>query len=122
MRSRLVLLTLLPLALAACGGGGGTTATTTPTTTTVPAKQSTSLTIKVISVVSSTKAHDRGPKGTSTGDTVVFKDVLINAGSTQFGKGATERVGTDTGTMTFTSKNTARMDGSAVLPDGTITF
>ena len=116
----LLVLGLLPVALAACGGGGGTTAatTTTPTQT----HQLKSLTLRVTSVVTSTKAHARTPKQTSAGDRVMFTDRLLNAESGQFGKGANAVVGSDEGTMTFTSRTTARLDGVAHLPDGDIRF
>ena len=68
-----------------------------------------------------TQAHDLAPKGTSQGDKVVFSDVLLN-GTAQFGKKVNDRIGTDSGTMTFTSKSTATMTGVANLPDGTIIF
>jgi hypothetical protein len=119
---RLLLLALLPLALAACGGGGTSSGTTAAaTTTTAATQQPKSLTIKVTSIVKSTHAHRQSPKVTTAGDKVDFEDVLVNA-TPQFGKSTNERVGTDTGTMTFTSKNTARLDGVASLPDGTISF
>ena len=75
----------------------------------------------MLSVVQSQRSHDNPPKGASTGDNVKFKDVLLNA-TPQFGKAANARVGTDSGTMTFTSANTARMKGVTTLPDGTISF
>jgi hypothetical protein len=119
---RLLLLGLLPLAIVACGGGGTSSGTTAAaTTTTTATHQVKSVTIKVTSVVKSTRSHDTPPKGTSQGDKVDFHDVLLNA-TPQFGKNTNERVGTDTGTMTFTSKSTARLDGIANLPDGTISF
>ena len=118
----LLLLGLLPLALAACGGTGTSSGTTAATTTTTAANhQVKSLTIKVTSVVTSTHAHRQSPTVTTPGDKVDFQDVLVNA-TPQFGKNTNERVGTDTGTMTFTSTTTARLDGVANLPDGTITF
>jgi hypothetical protein len=120
--ARLLLLGLLPAALAACGGGGG--GGTTAATTTAPAQvhQRKSLTLHVTSVVTSTKAHSRTPKQTTAGDRVVFTDRLLNATSGQFGKDTNAVVGTDEGTMTFTSKTTARLDGVAHLPDGDIRF
>ncbi len=53
--------------------------------------------------------------------TSTFEDVLLNA-TPQFGKGANEQVGTDSGTMTFTSSRTAQMEGVTTLPGGTISF
>src|SRR5207248_5557365 len=78
----LLLFGLLPLALAACGGGGGgggTSSATTAQTTTSAAHQTKQVTIRVTSVVTSTKAHQRVPKRTSAGDRVEFKDRLLNA-------------------------------------------
>jgi hypothetical protein len=40
----------------------------------------------------------------------------------QFGKKKGARVGSDRGTMTFTSANTARFSGSATLPGGKLTL
>ena len=112
---------LLPLVLGACGGGS--TATTTPAQQSTQAKpgKTNAVTISVLSVVQSQRSHDNPPKGASTGDNVKFEDVLLNA-TPQFGKAANARVGTDSGTMTFTSANTARMKGVTTLPDGTISF
>jgi allene oxide cyclase-like protein len=78
----------------------------------VPAAQAAKLTIVVTSVSLSAKTTDVAPKGTSKGDTVVFRDRLLNA------KGAV--VGSDRGTMTFTSARTATFSGEAVLPGGTV--
>jgi hypothetical protein len=118
---RLLLLCLLPLGLllAACGGTTSSTPAT-PTTTTAVA-HTTAVTIQVTSIVTKTQAHNRVPNRTSKGDRVVFSDVLLN-GAPQFGKKVNERIGTDSGTMTFTSKRTAIMTGVANLPDGTIIF
>jgi hypothetical protein len=78
------------------------------------------VTIAVVSV-GSAKVHDRPPKGTSKGDTVVFRDRLLNA-TAQFGRKKGARVGADRGTMTFTSAHTARFAGSATFPGGTLTL
>ena len=64
---------------------------------------------------------DKPPTGASTGDKIHFTDRLLNRGA-QFGKKTNEQVGTDKGTVTVTGAHTARLDGEAVLPDGTITF
>jgi hypothetical protein len=76
-------------------------------------------TIKVTSLSVTLKENDRPPKGASKGDTVVFRDKLVNAVA-QFGKKVGEKVGSDRGTMTFTSKNSAVYRGSTTLPGGTI--
>jgi hypothetical protein len=75
--------------------------------------------IKVISVTVSTVKHDIGPKGASKGDTVTYKDTLLNA-APQFGKKKGAAVGSDSGTMTFTSAHSANFHGKAILPGGTL--
>jgi hypothetical protein len=77
------------------------------------------LTIQVTSVVVKVTPIDVGPKGTSKGDRVIQRNKLINA-VRQFGKPKGARVGTDEGTVTFTSAHTERYDGVARLPGGTI--
>jgi hypothetical protein len=79
------------------------------------------LTIKVTSVSVKLTNTDKPPKGASKGDTVVFRDNLLNAAA-QFGKRIGAKVGTDRGTMTFTSKSAAVFKGSATLPGGTVTL
>jgi hypothetical protein len=113
-----VILVFAPLVLAACGGTK--TATTTTQSTTVAAAP-TSLTIVVDSIALTSVSHDRPPKGASKGDSIAFTDTLRNS-APQFGKAASADVGTDKGTMSFTSKTTARLMGTATLPNGTIEF
>jgi hypothetical protein len=84
-----------------------------------PAAEARKLTFKVTSVTLSLKQTDRAPKGTSKGDTIAYRDRLLNAAS-QFGRAKGAVVGSDHGTMTFTSAHTARFSGVAVLPGGTI--
>jgi hypothetical protein len=79
------------------------------------------LTLKVTSVSVKLTQKDKPPKGASKGDTIVFQDNLLNAAA-QFGKKVGEKVGTDHGTMTFTSKTAAFFKGSATLPGGTVTL
>ena len=62
---------------------------------------------------------DRSPKGTSAGDRVVQRNRLLNA-VRQFGKAKGTHVGSDQGTVTFTSAHTERYDGVATLPGGTL--
>lgn len=85
----------------------------------VPAAEAKKVTIALTSVSISARQNDLGPKGASKGDTIVYRDRLLNA-KAQFGhaKGAT--VGSDRGTMTFTSAHAARFSGVAVLPGGTL--
>jgi len=77
------------------------------------------LTIQVTSVVITVKPIDKNPKGSSAGDRIVFRDKLLNV-VRQFGKSKGTRVGSDQGTMTFTGAHTARFDGTATLPGGSI--
>jgi hypothetical protein len=121
MQSRRLLLALVfvPFALSACGGGKTATSTAQSTTTepTAPA----TLTIAVESIALTSVSHDLPPKGASKGDSIDFTDTLRN-NAPQFGKGASAAVGSDEGTMSFTSKTTARLTGEATLPNGTIDF
>jgi hypothetical protein len=77
------------------------------------------LTIQLTSVVIKVTAVDRKPKGTSKGDKVVQRNKLFNAVK-QFGKVTGARVGTDQGTIVFTSAHTERYEGVTTLPGGTI--
>jgi len=77
------------------------------------------LTIVVTSVSLTAKPTDMAPKGTSKGDTIEYRDRLLNA-KRQFGRAKGAVVGTDRGTMTFTSAHTAIFSGVAVLPGGTL--
>lgn len=119
MRSRLLSLCLLPLALAACGGGSKAPASQKPAASGTPTTKA--YTIEVTSVVRSTQAHRASAQVTTPGDRIDFQDDLLNT-APRFGKAANAKVGSDTGTMTFTSAHTATMKGVATLPDGTIHF
>jgi hypothetical protein len=79
------------------------------------------LTLKVTSVSVELTQKDKPPKGASKGDTIVFRDNLLNAAA-QFGKAVGAKVGSDQGTMTFTSKTSAVFKGSATLPGGTVSL
>jgi Dirigent-like protein len=79
-------------------------------------------TIRVTSVTVKLVTHDVAPKGASKGDTVTYRDKLLNATAAQFGKSKGTRVGSDSGKLTFTSANTAVFDGEASLPGGTLTL
>lgn len=63
--------------------------------------------------------HDVSPKGASKGDTITYRDRLLNA-TVQFGRKKGAPVGSDTGRLTFTSAHTANFSGSARLPGGTL--
>ena len=84
-----------------------------------PAAEAKKLTIAVTSVAVSVKPKDVAPKGTSKGDTIEYRDRLLNA-KAQFGRAKGAAVGSDRGTMTFTSAHAARFSGVAVLPGGTL--
>jgi hypothetical protein len=121
MQARRLLLALVfaPVVLAACGSTK--TATTTTQTTTTAGVAPTSLTITVDSIALTSVSHDQAPKGASKGDRINFTDTLLNS-DPQFGKATAATVGSDKGTMSFTSKTTASLSGTATLPNGTITF
>ena len=74
-----------------------------------------------MSVTVSAVSHDVAPKGASKGDTIAYRDKLVNA-APQFGKKKGVEVGSDSGTMTFTGPHTATFRGKAVLPGGTLTL
>ena len=65
--------------------------------------------------------HDVAPKGPSKGDTVTYRDRLLNAAA-QFGRKKGAKVGSDSGTLTFTGAHTATFNGKAKLPGGTLTL
>jgi hypothetical protein len=85
----------------------------------VPPALAERLTIRVTSVAISVRPNDVAPKGTSRGDTVEFRDRLLNVDA-RFGRPKGAVVGSDRGTMTFTGKHTARFSGRARLPGGTV--
>ena len=79
--------------------------------------QAETLTIQVTSVVVKVTSIDKNPKGTSAGDRVIQRNKLLNT-VRQFGKAKGTHVGSDQGTVTFTSAHTERYDGVARLPGG----
>jgi hypothetical protein len=85
----------------------------------VPAASAKTTTITVVSNTVTLRTNDIGPTGASKGDTVVYRDRLVNA-VPQFGKKKGALVGTDTGTLTFTGAHTATFKGTAHLPGGTL--
>jgi len=78
-------------------------------------------TIRLTSITVSLVTHDKKPKGASKGDTIVYRDTLVNA-TPQFGRKTGAVVGSDSGIMTFTSAHTAVFRGVAKLPGGTLTL
>lgn len=99
--SRIVLLAALAAAIAASPAAAG------------------QLTFEVTSVALSVTPTDTAPKGTSKGDTIEYRDRLLNVDA-RFGRAKGAAVGSDHGTMTFTSAHTATFSGTAVLPGGTL--
>ncbi len=97
------------------------TATVLALTAAAGAQAVTAQTIRVTSVTVKMATSDIGPKGASKGDTITYRDSLLNAVG-QFGKSKGSRVGSDSGKLTFTSKNTATFAGEAKLPGGTLTL
>jgi len=89
------------------------------TAATAPAAFAGRVTFKVTSVAVLVKPTDVAPKGTSKGDTVEYRDRLVNVGAA-FGRPKGAAVGSDHGTMTFTGRNTATFAGVARLPGGTL--
>jgi len=83
------------------------------------AAQAETLTFTVTSVSVSVKQFDLPPKGPSRGDTVVYRNRLLNT-VRRFGRTKGAVVGSDHGTLTFTSAHAATYAGTTILPDGTI--
>jgi hypothetical protein len=65
--------------------------------------------------------HNEPPAGLSKGDVILERDKLFNV-VRQFGKPAGALVGSDHATITLVTATTATVSGTAVFPDGTITF
>jgi hypothetical protein len=77
------------------------------------------ITFSVTSVSVSVEPADLPPQGPSKGDTIVYRNRLLNT-ARRFGRPKGAVVGSDRGTLTFTSAHTARYSGTAILPDGTL--
>jgi len=84
-----------------------------------PAAQAETITFSVMSVALSVKQSDVPPKGPSKGDTIAYRDRLLNTAA-RFGRPKGAVIGSDHGTLTFTSAHTATFSGTVVLPDGTV--
>lgn len=78
-------------------------------------------TIEVVSVSVKVTNTDKPPKGPSKGDKSVMRDRLVNAVA-QYGRPKGAVVGSDSGTMLILSATSARFDGIAHLPGGTLTL
>jgi hypothetical protein len=76
-------------------------------------------TIRVTSVTISMLGHDVKPKGPSAGDSVTYRDRLLNAAA-QFGKKRGAVVGSDRGKLTYLTAHTATFTGRVMLPGGTL--
>src|SRR5947199_10488839 len=85
----------------------------------VPSAEARTVTIAVTSVSLSVKPTDKAPHGASKGDTIEYRDRLLNARA-QFGRGNGAVVGSDRGTMTFTSAHSATFSGVVTLPRWTL--
>jgi hypothetical protein len=99
--------------------GAGVVAFAVLAAATAPSALADRLTFKVTSVAVLVKPTDVAPKGTSKGDTVEYRDRLLNV-EARFGRPKGAAVGSDHGTMTFTGNHTATFSGSARLPGGTL--
>ncbi len=86
-----------------------------------PVSAATSRTILVTSETVKMTTHNVGPHGASKGDTVTYRDRLVNAAA-QFGRKRGSPVGSDSGKLTFTGAHTATFSGRATLPGGTLTL
>ena len=76
-------------------------------------------TIAVTSVTVSLSRRDVGPTGTSAGDSVTYRDRLLNA-APQFGRRRGAVVGSDRGRLTYSTAHTATYKGTVTLPGGTM--
>jgi hypothetical protein len=87
-----------------------------------PAAAADTVVITVRSVTTYAVAQDKEPKGESNkGDRITLRSRLSNA-KAQFDKPRGAVVGSDRGTITFTSKTRIVVEGVAQLPGGTIRF
>jgi len=84
-------------------------------------RSASTLVIHVKSVLVSHTLKDVPPKGLSKGDVAVEHDDLFNT-SVRFGRPAHALVGTDRATLTFQSKTSTLIKGTARFPDGTVAF
>jgi Allene oxide cyclase barrel like domain len=84
-----------------------------------PASAATQQTIAVTSVTVSLSSRDVGPKGASAGDSVTYRDRLLNA-APQFGRKRGAVVGSDHGRLTYSTAHTATYEGTVTLPGGTM--
>jgi di/tricarboxylate transporter len=83
------------------------------------AAASTRLVITVRSVELSSKVTDALPKGRSVGDTLSFRNRLVNV-APQLGGPAGARIGSDRGTNRITGPGTFAFSATVTLPGGTL--
>jgi autotransporter-associated beta strand protein len=86
-----------------------------------PASAASSHTILVTSETITMATHDLTPHGPSKGDTVTYRDRLVNAVA-QFGRKQGSPIGSDSGKLTFTGAHSATFSGRTTLPGGTLTL
>jgi len=109
MRARLAVLPLVAAALAVPAAQGAQTA-----------QRAKERVIRVMSVELKLVVNDTKPKNAANkGDSITFHDRLLNP-APQFGMAKGVRVGSDRGTLTYTGPRSARFDGIATLPGGTL--
>jgi hypothetical protein len=83
------------------------------------ARANATLVVRLVSITTSTRVDDRPPRGPTAGDRIFSRSRLRNA-VPQFGRARNAVVGSDRGTLTFTSASAVRLDVTATLPGGTL--
>ena len=87
-----------------------------------PIAQAQTVTIQLTSVTTVAQQHDTKPLGASKGDSIDFKDLLLNRVA-QFGKAKTRPVAWDAGEIVYKSKTVPVIKCIATFPGiGTITY
>jgi hypothetical protein len=87
-----------------------------------PVAQAQTVTIQFTSVITVAQPHDTKPAGPSKGDSIDFKDLLLNRVA-QFGKAKSKPVAWDAGTITYKTKTLTTIMCLATFPGvGTITY
>ena len=77
------------------------------------------LVIRLVSVTTSARYDDKAPEGPSAGDKFISTSRLIND-ARQLGRAKGAVVGSDSGTLTLTSRRAGRVDVLVRLPGGTL--
>jgi hypothetical protein len=87
-----------------------------------PIAQAQTVTIQLTSVTTVAQQHDTKPLGASKGDSIDFKDLLLNRVA-QFSKAKGKPVAYDVGVLTYKSKTFVTIKCQATFPGiGTITY